>query len=234
MGIFYGVGVGPGDPELLTLKALKVIREADVIIAPVTEKNENSIALGIAGPYLSPRTEIVPLVFPMVFQPEELSDAWRHNKAVILEFLEKGRRVVFLTLGDPMLYSTYLYIYRLLQGSGHPLITIPGIPAFCAIAGRTGFPLADGNDIISILPATCRPEDLEQAAQLADSLVLMKVSKNYDRLIGLLKESGYHEAVMVSKCGLADEETVWDLESAAGKPVSYLSTILARKVKKER
>lgn len=112
-GTFYGIGVGPGDPELLTMKAIKAIEKADVLIAPKTEKKDGSVALSIAKPYLKDDIEIVYQVFPMVVN-FETTDAWQKNKEEILALLQAGKNVVFLTLGDPMFYSTYIYVYRLL------------------------------------------------------------------------------------------------------------------------
>ena len=108
-GIFYGIGVGPGDPELLTMKAIHVMEKVDVLIAPKTEKKDGSVALSIARPYLRPDIEIVYQVFPMVKGFAENSiGAWEQNKQEILSLLKAGKNVAFLTLGDPMFYSTYI------------------------------------------------------------------------------------------------------------------------------
>lgn len=150
-GIFYGVGVGPGDPELLTIKAVKVIQTADVIIAPQTEKQADSTALAIARPFLSEAVSIVKMVFPMVRNREALSEAWENNRRAIVQLLVTGKKVVFLTLGDPMLYSTYIYVFHLLENCGYPIRTIPGVPSFCAIASQLGYPLAEGDDVLSVI-----------------------------------------------------------------------------------
>ena len=229
-GIFYGVGVGPGDPELLTLKAVAVIKEADVIIAPKTEKKEESTALSIARPYLKSDVEIVKLVFPMVNNTDTLSDAWESNKECILELLKNGKKVVFLTLGDPMFYSTYMYVYRLLKDCGYPIQTIPGIPAFCAMGSQLGLPLAEGNDVISIIPATMESEAMDKILATVDNVVLMKVYKNFGEIVDKLHEHGFGEnAVMVTKCGLPDEKISYDLSEVDRSSVNYLSTILAKK-----
>ncbi len=231
-GAFYGVGVGPGDPELLTVKAIRVIQQADVIIAPKTEKKEDSVALTIAKPYLKEATPIVKLVFPMVFDRETLTSAWQENKNVILQLLAAGKKVVFLTLGDPMFYSTYIYIFHLLQDCSYPMETIPGVPAFCAMASRLGYPLADGDDIVSVIPATVAAEQLDQALALSDNVVLMKVYKNYRQVVTQLKRHGLADnAVMVSRCGLADELVLRNLSDSGDQKINYLSTILARRTK---
>ncbi|MBP2649506.1 MAG: precorrin-2 C20-methyltransferase [Firmicutes bacterium] len=231
-GIFYGVGVGPGDPELLTVKAINAIREADIIIAPKTEKKEDSTALTIAQPFLKESVKIVKLVFPMVFHSDTLSEAWQINKNTILEFLAAGKKVVFLTLGDPMFYSTYIYIFRLINGCGYTIETIPGVPAFCAIGSKLGYPLVEGNDVLSVIPATIPDAELDIAIANADNIVLMKVYKNYKQVLEKLKYHGFAEnAVMISRCGFEDEQVVHNLNDATNQPLNYLSTILARRNK---
>ncbi len=231
-GAFYGIGVGPGDPELLTVKAIRLIQQADVVIAPKTEKKEDSVALTIAKPYLKEATPIVKLVFPMVFERETLTAAWQENKNAILQLLAAGKKVVFLTLGDPMFYSTYIYIFHLLQNCGYPVETVPGVPAFCAMASRLGYPLADGNDVVSVIPATVSEARLDQALALSDNVVLMKVYKNWRQVVAQLNRHGLAgNAVMVSRCGLADEQVLENLNAVDDQQINYLSTILARRVK---
>ncbi|WP_094604485.1 Cobalt-precorrin-2 C(20)-methyltransferase [Sporomusa silvacetica DSM 10669] len=231
-GIFYGIGVGPGDPELLTLKAINAIKTADVIIAPRTEKKDESTAMSIARPYIQERSEILELVFPMNYNAQALSDAWVNNKKTILELLDAGKKVAFLTLGDPMLYSTYMYVHRLLEDSGHEIINIPGVNSFSAIGNRLGMALAEGGDILSIVPATIDDERLERVLAVSDNVVLMKVYKNFTEIVEKLNKHGMVEnAVMVSKCGLEGEEIIHDLEANGSKKVNYLSTILTKRSK---
>jgi precorrin-2/cobalt-factor-2 C20-methyltransferase len=229
-GVFYGVGVGPGDPELLTVKALKVIREAEVIIAPQTEQKKASTALTIAQPFLKADAQIVELVFPMVFNSAILSTAWEEHKNTILELLAAGKMVCFLTLGDPMLYSTYIHVFHLLKNCGYPMKTIPGVPAFCAAASRLGYPLAEGDDILSVIPATVGADQLDRVLAMSDQVVLLKVYKNHQKIVAKLKQHGLAgNAVMISRCGLEDEQVVRDLDDLDAQKLSYLSTILARR-----
>ena len=231
-GIFYGVGVGPGDPQLLTLKAVEVIKNADVVIAPKTEKKEDSTALSIARPYLKADVEILKLVFPMVSNTDTLADAWENNKNSILKELQAGKKVVFLTLGDPMFYSTYMYVYRLLKDCGHGIETIPGVPAFCAIGSQLGQPLAEGNDVISIIPATMAEGEMDKVLAISDNVVLMKVYKNFGKVVEKLEQYGFGDnAVMISKCGLPDEQVSYNLSEVDATNVNYLTTILAKKRK---
>lgn len=229
-GIFYGIGVGPGDPELLTVKAINAIKEVDIIIAPKTEKKEDSVALSIARPYLRDDVEIVKQVFPMVVNFEKSPEAWENNKNEILALLKDGKKIAFLTLGDPMFYSTYIYVFRLLENEGYPIETIPGIPAFCAIGSKLGYPLVEGNDILTIIPATAEEAKVKQAIAVSDNVVLMKVYKNFSEIVDCLTENQLTDkAVMISRCGLPEEEIIHDLEKAKDKKVNYLSTILSRR-----
>lgn len=232
-GTLYGIGVGPGDPELITLKAVNILKNIDVVIAPRTQKNEKSTALNIALPHLRPDTEILELVFPMVYDENQLNQAWLDSKNTILELLEQGKQVAFLTLGDPMLYSTYIYIFRLLTPHQVNLQTVPGITSFCAASSRLGYPLAEGNDIVSIIPATCGHEKLAQALEYSDSAVLMKVYRNMGEVVEQLDSHKLlDQAVMVSKCGHPDETIHYQIDKTADLKPVYLSTILAKRQSK--
>jgi precorrin-2/cobalt-factor-2 C20-methyltransferase len=229
-GIFYGIGVGPGDPELLTVKAINAIKKVDVLIAPKTEKKDGSVALSIAKPYLKEDVEIVYQVFPMVKGFADDTKAWEENKAEILALLHAGKNVAFLTLGDPMFYSTYIYVFRLLENEGVDIQTIPGIPAFAAIGSQLGYPIVEGDDVLSIIPATASPEKVEKAMQAADNVVLMKVYKNFEEVADMLdKNEMAEQAVLVSRAGLDDEKIIYDVLAHKKDKLNYLSTILTRK-----
>ncbi len=230
-GIFYGIGVGPGDPELLTVKAIKAIEQVDVLIAPKTEKKDGSVALTVAKPYLKKDVEIVYQVFPMVKGfAENSTEAWEANKQEILELLRSGKNVAFLTIGDPMFYSTYIYVFRLLENEGVDIQTIPGIPAFAAIGSQLGYPIVEGDDVLSIIPATASPEKVEKAMQAADNVVLMKVYKNFEEVADMLdKNEMAEQAVLVSRAGLDDEKIIYDVVAHKKDKLNYLSTILTRK-----
>ena len=229
-GTFYGIGVGPGDPELLTVKAINALKKIDVLIAPKTEKKSDSVALSIAQPYLKESVEIVYQTFPMIRDFAEETEIFEANKAEILEHLRGGQNVGFATLGDPMFYSTYIYIFRLLKGCGVRIVTIPGVPAFLAIAAQIGRPLAYGNDILTIIPATADLDAIKNSLDRADSTVLMKVYKNFPEVVDALKAYGMIEdAVLVSRCGLDDEKIITDVAAHKDETLNYLSTILTRR-----
>lgn len=226
-GFFFGVGVGPGDPELLTVKAINAIRKADVIIAPKTEKKDGSVALSIARPYIRPETEIIYQTFPMTPDFEKFPDVFEQNKTEILNFLQAEKNVAFLTLGDPMFYSTYIYIFRLLKSSGVKIETVPGVPSFLAISSYIGRPVSFGNDILTVIPATAEPKKIANALKSSDVSVLMKVYKNFHEIVDMLKEENLlDDSVLVSRCGLDDEKIVTDINSEKIHDINYLSTIL--------
>lgn len=225
-GKFYGVGVGPGDPELLTIKAVNAIKSSDVIIAPKTEKKDGSVALTIAKPYIS-GAEIVYQTFPMVKNFEESKEIFVQNTNQILEFLHGGKNVAFLTLGDPMFFSTYIYVFNLLKDFDVDIETIAGIPAFLGIASHIGKPAAYGNDIITIIPATAPLEKISAALKTSDVAVLMKVYKNFSEVVELLDDANMiDDALLISRYGLDDEKIFGNLREHTADKLNYLSTIL--------
>ena len=230
IGIFYGIGVGPGDPELLTMKAINAIKKVDVLIAPTTEKKEGSVALSIARPYLKESVEIIYQVFPMVKGFANDPGAWENNKSEILELLRSGKNVAFLTLGDPMFYSTYIYVYRLLEHENIKICTIPGVPAFAAIASQIGTPIVEGDDVLAIIPATANPDKIQNALAVADNVVMMKVYRNFSDVANQLSVHGLAKnAVLVSRAGLEGEQVIDDIMAHRGEKLNYLSTILTRR-----
>lgn len=229
-GTFYGIGVGAGDPELLTVKAINALKKIDVLIAPKTEKKSDSVALSIAKPHLKPSVEILYRTFPMVKDFAAETEIFEAHKDEILKLLRGGQNVGFVTLGDPMFYSTYIYIFKLLEPCGVNIVTIPGVPAFLAIAAQIGRPLAYGNDILTIIPATAELDAIKNSLGRADSTVLMKVYKNLPEIAEELKAFGMiDDAVLVSRCGLDDEKIITDIAAHKDEQLNYLSTILTRK-----
>lgn len=230
-GVLYGVGVGPGDPELLTIKAVKVIEQADVIIVPKAGANRDSTALAIAKPYISEHTQLLELVFPMAYDQQKLSDAWLENKKVIGQLLKQGQRAVFLTLGDPMLYSTFIYLHKLLKDH-YAVEVIPGVTSFCAVSSYIQYPLAEADETLCIIPATAPQEQIQKLLEYSDNVVIMKASRNSKQLINQLRNQHMLEnAVLVSRCGMEGQTIITDLEDVGDQKLNYFSTILASKKK---
>ena len=229
-GKFYGVGVGPGDPELLTVKAINTLKKVDAVIAPKTEKKSDSLALSIVQSYLREDTEIVYQTFPMVRDFAESKVVFEKNQQEILNLLNTGKNVAFLTIGDPMFYSTYIYVFRLLKEVGIQIQTIPGVPAFLSIASYIGRPQSFGNDIMTVIPATADKDKISTALDYADTTVLMKVYKNFAEIVDLLEEKNMlDKALLVSRQGLEGEKIITDLKKHKFDKLNYLSTILTEK-----
>ena len=157
-------------------------------------------------------------------------EAWEENKAEILALLNAGKNVAFLTLGDPMFYSTYIYVFRLMEQENVEIVTIPGVPAFAAIGSRLNRPIVEGDDILAIIPGTADRADIEKILSAVQSAVVMKVYRNAPEIVDLLAENHMAEdAVLVSRAGLDDEKIIRDIGAQRGEPLNYLSTILARR-----
>lgn len=227
-GTLFGVGVGPGDPDLLTMKAIKTIKAADVVIAPMTEKNNTSLALSITREYIPEQTTVLHQIFPMIHDKDALQAAWKKNKDEIEALLARGKKVVFLTLGDPMIYSTYIYIFKLFKDGPYEIITIPGIPSFCDVAAKMGIPIVEGNKPFTVIPATALPK-YNELLQKSDNLVIMKVYRNYKDIIKTISSTGHiHNSAMISNCGLENEKIYSDLSNLGDEKIDYLSTIIAK------
>jgi precorrin-2/cobalt-factor-2 C20-methyltransferase len=229
----YAVGVGPGDPELLTRKAERILRSVPVICAPTSAADAGSVALAIVEPFLDrSRQEVLTRVFPMKKDEAELLPFWEETAAEVAQRVRAGQDVAFITIGDPLLYSTFLYLYRIFRDQ-YPEIRIeivPGITSVGAAAAAAGVPLGISADRLAILPATYEEVQLRQTLLDFDTVVLMKVSRVFDRVYRLLKELGLEKnGVFVRRVGSSEEEVVTDLASLVGKKLDYLSLLIVRK-----
>lgn len=232
MAKIYAIGVGPGDPELLTRKAERIIREVPVICAPTANPADSSYALSIVEPLLDRnRQEIIVQVFPMRKDQEGLAEFWEEAAAEVVEKVREGKDVAFITIGDPFLYSTFLYIYRIFR-EGYPDIpveVVPGISSINAAAVAAGVPLGMASERIAVIPAAFE-EDLRKTLTEFDTVVLMKVSRVFDGIYALLQELGLeNKGVYVSRVGSPEEEVVFDLASLVGRKLDYLSLLIVKK-----
>lgn len=230
-GKLYGVGVGPGDPQLLTLRAHQVLTSVPVVAVPVSRPGEDSLALRVVRPWLAAGQEVLELLTPMVWGPAELEPAWEKAVEELLRRLRRGLDVAFITLGDASLYSTYGYLVRRLGEAAPEIVveTVPGVPSFCAAAARLNLPLALGAEPLAILPVLEEPEELRSLLRTFPNLVLMKFHRRYADLIRVLAEEGrLHQAVLASRCGWEDEKLVLDLNGHGAQEMDYLSLIIVK------
>lgn len=229
----YAVGVGPGDPELLTLRAVRILRDADVVVAPTGRAEAASYALGIVAGHLDrSRQLILERVFPMTRDEDELQPLWEATAEEVADHVRAGRTVAFVTIGDPLLYSTFLHLLRVLRAAYPEIVVeiVPGITSVGAAAAAAGVPLAMAAECLAVLPATGEDVRLRQALADFDCVVLMKVSRVFDRIYALLVELGLERhAVFVRRVGSCEEELVTDLATLVGRPLDYLSLVIVRK-----
>lgn len=230
-GILYGIGVGPGDPELMTLKALRCIRESEVVILPAATKeacHAYRIAVQVC-PEIDTK-ELCCLPFPMTKDAAVLEAAHQEIYERIKAYLDAGRTVAFLTIGDPAVYSTYGYIHRRVKEGGGRAKMISGVPSFCAAAGALGISLGDNRDEIHIIPGSY---DIEASLALPGTRVYMKSGRTFDKLKHVLEEQQKEKEISVycvENCGMQDERKCYGLENMDA-PGSYLATLIVKEEK---
>jgi precorrin-2/cobalt-factor-2 C20-methyltransferase len=194
------VGCGPGDPELLTVKATDILRNADVIFTPTAREGKPSIALSIVQQYVNATTKIVDLIFPMVKNREQAKLYWRRNAEQIAETAKMGKNVVYLTVGDPSLYSTWIYIQREIT-SRYPEINvkiIPGIPSVFAFAAQAKISLVEGDETLGIIPACYDIEKVKRTANSCDTVVFLKDGRYFGAVIDMLDSVGFSDDSMIT------------------------------------
>lgn len=235
-GTLYGVGVGPGDPELMTLKAVNVIKAADVIAVPRSKEGSNgagSRALDIVrnGMGLDGK-ELLDLYLPMTKERAALKASRGEAAAKVAERLEIGHDVAFITIGDPMIYSTFSYLVPLIKGllAGVTVRVVPGVSSFSAAASVACRPIAETDEKVIIVPAAYDTGELKGWLKSFDTVVLMKVNRKIDDLVGLLIEEGVADnTFFASKVGMDGEEIVTDIKGLKGTSPDYFSMIIVKR-----
>lgn len=226
----YGIGVGPGDPELLTLKGARILQQVPVIFCPEARSDSGSHAFEVVKKILNPAWQKVEfLSFPMKREPEVLEKVWMDAVEKIYHVLSKGSDAAFLTLGDPLLYSTFGYVLGRMQKQ-HPdviCMIIPGVSSITASAAAAQVPLARTGGRVLILPATYRMDEIREALEKYETVVLIKVYRVLGEVIKLLREMRMMDrAVLVSRCGTPEEKIYRDLSAVNPDQVDYLSTLI--------
>ena len=225
-GTLYGVSVGPGDPELLTLKAVRTIAACPVIATPKTA-GEKTLALDIAaGAADLSGKEILTLDFPMTRDHEALRKSHLAAAEAMEAHLRQGRDVAMLNLGDVSIYSTFAYVMTLVTSHGFPAVMIPGVPSFCAVAAALGESLTTMHQPIHIFPASSGPT--EKALQLHGTKILMKTGRSMPEVRSAIEAAGLTEHTMlVQNCGLPGQQICRSLGEASDD-ISYFTTILIK------
>ena len=232
MATIYAVGVGPGDPELLTRKAERILLSVDVILAPVSNPAEASVALGtIRGFIDEERQEVIVHQFPMTSDKARLIPAWQEAAALIAAHAEAGRSVAFITIGDPLFYSTFIYLLRILreQWPHLPIEVIPGISSINAAAAEAALPLVEGDEKMVVIPATAGIEQIKNGLAGYETVVLLKVKPLYAEIIELLRTTGREQrTIFVERVGSSRQKVLTDYSEIAAHAPDYLSLMIIK------
>ena len=225
-GTFYCVGVGPGDPELITVKAVRTLEKCQVIAVPRT-KGSDTLALEIAraAADLSGKL-ILPLDISMTRDEAKRAAEYDAAAAAVAEHLDRGEDVAMPNIGDVSIYATCIYVQDRLENAGYDSIMIPGVPSFCAVAARLGRTLTERDLPLHIIPGGGM--DVEGELNQAGTKVLMKSGRQIKSVCDALKRTGqFDRAAMVANCGLPDERVFEDL-SELPDDVGYFATIIVK------
>ena len=227
-GNFYGIGIGPGDPELLTVKAVRLINEADYIFVPKASFKDSSLALDIVKELVVGK-KICEQVYPMTKDKTILDKAWLGAAKEIAEKITTGSKVVYLTIGDPLTFSTYIYLLQNLVKliPDESIETIPGITSYNAAACLANLPLIESNMKLAVVPVSKNVEELRPILQSFDTIVLMKVAKKLDAVIELLEELNLADSsLFASYVGQQNSFVTRNLLALKGKEKGYMSVII--------
>lgn len=224
LGCLYGVGVGPGDPELLTLKGLRLIREADAIAFPVNQNGEG-FARDIVAEFIPETALEIPIYIPMTPGRSPAQAVYDEAARTIGAALEKGQQVVFLCEGDPFFYGSFMYLFTRLAGS-HQVRAVPGVSSLTACAASLGRPIAARDDILTILPATLPEEVLFERLGNAQSSAIIKIGKHFDKVRRVLDRLSLTEQAGIIEAATSNKERVLKIADIPEGERPYFSTIL--------
>lgn len=233
LGVLYGLGVGPGDPELITVKAYRILQQSPVIAYPNKRMGEKSYALQIVETYVDTETKtMLGLVFPMTKDDAVLREHWAQTVETVWGHLSQGLDVAFVTEGDPMLYSTFIHMSRLLKVN-HPeaaILSVPGVSSVNAAANQMGLPLADGDEVVAIVPARDDAQAMKDVLMRNDCVVFLKVAKVMDTMLEVLSELALTDKAMVCTKVTSAQERIWHrVSELKGSSLNYLTLMVVRR-----
>lgn len=232
-GKLYGVGIGPGDPELMTLYAYRVLSQVPVIFVPTKSEDSDSIAeFIITGLIPEIPTKITRLVLPMLKDKDHLKKYWDKAVDTIWQSLEEGNDCAFVNIGDPLIYGTFIHILETLRKE-HPEVpvkVIPGISSINAASANAVVPLASDDERIAILSGNPGNEFIKDTLNNFDTVIFMKINNIFDTLLTILAEMNMADkCVYFRRCTTENEEIVYDISTLKGKKVDYFSLLILRK-----
>lgn len=221
-GTLYGVGVGPGDPELMTLKAIRIINQCPLIAVPTNDKT-TCLAYKIASSAVDIEDKpCIEIPMPMTKNAAELEQSHTNGANTIAEYLKQGKDIAFLTLGDPTIYATYIYLHKKIEAMGYETQIISGIPSFCAAAARLNILLAEQSQELHIIPASYQSEE---ALNLSGTKIFLKIGSKMKWLKERLNNTNDHIYV-VENCGMPNERISTSAEKLDEKSGYYTLVIV--------
>lgn len=235
-GTLYGIGVGPGDPELITLKAVNILQRVSVVFAASSTKNTYSLAKNIVSAHLKEGVPVRLLGFPMTRDKDVLKRAWKENADRVLRVIGKEKDAAFVTLGDPMTYSTFGYLMHTIRETAPeiPIEIVPGITSYQAGAAAARMPLAEAEESFTVISGAMGAQQLEKVINCSDRVVMLKVYRHYKEILDTLNLLAKGKrAVLVSRCGLSGQEIAYDLGHRPDKVPHYLSLLIIGKKDRE-
>lgn len=230
-GALYGIGVGPGDPELIPMKAVRILNQVHVVYAASSGQKSRSLALNVARAHIPRTTPIEMLPFPMSKNQAEVETAWEENARIIIQSLQGGRDAAFITLGDSMIFSTFSYVLRYMKKlAPHlPVVTVPGITSFQASAARLNTPLVEGDESLLVLSGVQGVDRYRQVSDTIENIVFLKAYRNASHIVSALEETGRIEtSAGLRNCSLPDEEVIRDVRALKTKSPDYWTLIIAK------
>ncbi len=223
-GTLYGVGVGPGDPELLTLKAHRLISAAEVVAYPVNADGDG-FAHGIVVDAVRKEAEHLPIHVPMKVERTPAQCAYDTAAQQIGAHLRAGRDVVFLCEGDPFFFSSYMYLHQRLSAE-FACKVVPGVTSLTACAAELGRPLAARNEVLKVLPAPLSEDALLAELRDCESAAIIKVGRHFEKVRKILRETGLANSAWIVEAATNPEQKITALEAVKEGEKPYFSTIL--------
>lgn len=232
VGTLYGIGVGPGDPQYLTVRSTQILGNVKHVFYPSSSGTDESLALNVIEPYLGRCVKFHQLYFPMTKDQVELQKHWKEAAQQVWNVVGRGKDAAFVTLGDCTIYSTYMYLLRTLKETYPEIVfeTVPGISSFQVAASLVDQAVSEGKERVALVPVNREVSNVEDALDHYDTVVLFKVGSKLPQVIDLLERKGLMDcATLFSYLGTPDQTIARSLRGVKREKIGYMSLMLIKK-----
>ncbi len=226
-GTIYGLGVGPGDPELITLKALRILRDTSVVAFPAPEQGD-SLTRAIVAPHLSDDQTEIAIRVPMLSERFPAQDIYDHAAAELSSHLDAGRDVAVLCEGDPFLYGSFMYLFARLA-ERYSVEVVPGVSSLTACAATLGAPLAARNDVLAVIPAPLDTEQRKHRLAAVDAAAIVKIGRHFAKVRDTLSDLGLTDRARYIEHATMDNQRILPLDQVDPESVPYFSMVLVHR-----